>query len=168
MSRKISILAIIFSIILNPLFSQEKSKRALKEEKKIEKQQQVEALVNSKEFTFIAKKAQPQGSRSIDLSTNQGTVKFHPEMVESDMPFFGRAYSGAGYGGDSGMKFKGNPDEFTVVKKKNNYQVSAVVKGERDTYKLFLSISISGSASLSISSNNRSYIGFPVELVKCL
>ena len=160
MNRKISILAIIFSIILNPLFSQEKSKRELKEEKKIERQQQVEALVNSREFVFIAIKAQPQGSRSIDLTTNQGKVKFHPDLIESDMPFFGRAYSGAGYGGDSGMKFKGNPEEFTVVKKKKNYQVNAVVKGERDTYKLFLSISISGSASLSINSNNRSSISY--------
>ena len=160
MNRKISILAIIFSIILNPLFSQEKSKGELKEEKKIERQQQVEALVNSREFVFIAIKAQPQGSRSIDLTTNQGKVKFHPDLIESDMPFFGRAYSGAGYGGDSGMKFKGNPEEFTVVKKKKNYQVNAVVKGEHDTYKLFLSISISGSASLSINSNNRSSISY--------
>lgn len=160
MNRKISILAIIFSIILNPLFSQEKSKRELKEEKKIERQQQVEALVNSREFVFIAIKAQPQGSRSIDLTTNRGTVKFHPDLIESDMPFFGRAYSGAGYGGDSGMKFKGNPEEFTVVKKKKNYQVNAVVKGEHDTYKLFLSISMSGSASLSINSNNRSSISY--------
>jgi len=82
-------------------------------------------------------------------------------MVESEMPFFGTAYSGASvYGRETGMKFKGKPDEFKVEKKSKNFQIDVVVKDQNDTYRISISGGFEGSASLTIISNNRSPITY--------
>ena len=156
---------VVFSaLIYSPVFSQEKTKKELKEERKIEKQNQVEAMINAKEFVFVARTANPMGMRSVDLTTNPNSVKFQPELIDSYMPFFGQAYGGIGYGGDTGLKFTGKPEEFTVVKNKKNYQIDATVKGETDLFRISLQVSYEGSASLSIISNNRNTISYTGEI----
>jgi len=155
----ISFIALYF-IVISPGFSQEKSRKELKEEKKIEKQKEVEALISSKVFTFVATNAYPQGARSVNLSTNPNFVNFSPDLMKGSMPFFGRAYSGGAYGGDGGIEFDASPEEFSIESKKDNYIVSVVVKGKNDTYRLNMTVTSSGSASLSVNSNNRSTISY--------
>lgn len=164
MKTKILILLTLVSLIVISGFAQEKSKKQIKEEKKIEKQKQVEAMITAKEFVFKGRTAMPSGYKSVNLATTTNYVKFHPERIESYMPYYGRAYSGVGYGGDSGLKFEGKPEEYTFTKGKKNYQVSATVKGERDTYNLSLTVGFEGSASLIINSNNRSSISYSGEI----
>jgi hypothetical protein len=156
MKTKLSLLIVVIFLTMNSGFSQEKTKKELKEERKLEKQKQTEAMINAKEFVFVA--------RTANLTTNPNFVKFQPEMIESEMPFFGRSYGAIGYGGDTGLKFKGKPEEFTIVKEKKNYQVDAVVNGTTDKYRLSLSVGFEGSASLSITSNNRSTISYQGEI----
>jgi hypothetical protein len=164
MKTKVFCMVVFFVLIVAPVISQEKTKKELKEERKIEKQNQVEAMINAKEFVFVARTANPMGMRSVDLTTNPNYVKFQPELIDSYMPYFGQAYGGAGYGGDTGLKFKGKPEEYTVVKIKNGFQVDATVKGERDNYRLSLMVGFEGSSSLSITSNNRSTISYNGEI----
>ena len=164
MKTKVPILVMLLTLFVINSYSQEKSKQELKEERKIERQKQTEALVNAREFVFTGNTAFPQGGNSINLTSNTNYVKFHPDRIESELPFYGRAYSGAGYGGDTGMKFDGKPEEYTVTKTKKEYQIEAVVKGENDTYRILLSVGFEGSASLSIISNNRSSISYSGEI----
>ena len=165
MKTKVLFILALSVLITTAGFSQEKTKKELKAERKIEKQKQTEALVNSKEFLFTARTAMPQGGRSINLTTNPGSVEFHPDMIKSDMPYFGTVTGAAAYGGhDGGMKFEGKPEGYTVTAKKNGYQVNAEVRGENDTYRLSLSVSSEGSSSLSITSNNRSVISYNGEI----
>lgn len=165
MNRKISFLVVIFSLIITTGFSQEKSKKELKEERKIEKQNQIEAMVNAKEFVFVGRTANPMGMRPVNLTSNPNYVKFQPDLIESEMPFFGKAYSGIGIGSsDTGLKFKGKPEKFTVVKGKKNFKIDAVVKGKADNFRLSLSVGFEGSTTLSITSNNRSTISYQGEI----
>lgn len=167
-ANKTSIIVLSFFFITIFSFSQEKSKRELKKElkekEKIEKQQQIEALIESKAFMFITNRALPSGTRSIDLTGDNYFVKFEPELIESVLPFFGRAYSGVGYGNDVGIKFKEAPKTFNIKKGKKNYDIEAVVKSNNDTYNLNLTISFQGSASLFVTSNNRSTISYQGKL----
>jgi len=164
MKAKVLIILALSALIITPGFSQEKTKKELKKERKIERQKQTEALVNSREFVFSARTAMPQGGRSIDLSSNPGSVKFLPDLIKSDMPYFGRVTGFISYGGDGGMKFEGIPEGYTVTAEKKGYQVNAVVKGENDIYRLSLSVSLEGGASLAITSNNRSVITYSGEI----
>jgi len=164
MKTRFSIIVLILAVVITNGFSQEKTKKELKEEKKIEKQKQVEAMVNDTNFVFVARTALPTGMRSVNLTTNQNYVKYQPDLIDSYMPFFGKAYSGIGYGADTGLKFQGKPEEFKVEKTKKAFQIDAVVKGTTDNFKLSLSVGFEGSASLTITSNNRSTISYQGEI----
>lgn len=168
MKNKFTICILLFTLIINSGFSQEKSKKELrkeqKEKEKIEKEKQTEALIEAKTFVFVAKRALPSGARTIDLTGDNYSVTFQPDMIESIMPFFGRAFSGVGFGNDNGMRFKGEPKTFTINKVKKNYSIEAVVSDNNETYNLTLTVSFQGSASLFITSNNRSSISYQGDL----
>lgn len=164
MKTKIALFLSLILLLMTSAFSQEKSEKEIKEERKLEKQKQVETMVNDTLFVFVARTALPTGMRSVNLSSNPNYIKFQPKMIESEMPYFGKGYSGIGYGGDTGLKFKGKPEKFTVQKQKKNYQIDTNVKVESDNFRLSLSVTFEGSASLSIISNNRSTISYQGEI----
>lgn len=161
------LLMLLFTALsLTNVIAQEKSKKQIKEEQKLEKQKQIELLVNSKEFVFETSRVMPQGGRSINLTTNY-FAEFHPELIKADLPFFGRGYSGVGYGGnDAGINFEGKPTVYSIEKKKKNYVIKADVRGERDSYSIMLLVYFEGSATLSINSNNRSSISFDGDIME--
>lgn len=140
--------------------AQEKTKKQLKEEAKLEKQKQVALLVDSKEFVFSPRSVSPQGGRNINLTDVSYSMEFHPDLIKSYLPFFGRAYGGVGYGGDNGMEFEGKPTVYTVEKTKKAYVIKVEVRGERDSYNIMLSVYFEGNAYLSVNSNNRSSISY--------
>lgn len=147
-----------FSMLIG--FGQEKTKQQIKEEKKLVKQKEVEALVNSKEFEFVGDKAYPQGGRSIDLTTNANFLRFKKDSIDSEMPFFGRAYAGVGYGSGGGLDFKGVIKDYSIEKGKKKYIIRAEVSGKSDYYTIFLTVFFEGGASLTINSNNRASINY--------
>lgn len=160
-----SLIVLILSMLMTTGFFQDKNRRELKEWKKLEKQIQIQSIVDAREFVFVARTALPTGMRSVNLQTNQNYIKFQPDLINSYMPFFGNAYSSVVYGTDTGLHFAGKPEIFTVEKKEKSYQVTIVVRGENDNFKLFLSVGSEGSASLSISSNYRSTISYQGEII---
>jgi hypothetical protein len=156
-------LAVIFMIGFTALSftngsAQEKSKKQLKEEKKLEKQNQIVLLIDAKEFVFVANRVQPQEGRSINL-TSDYFAEFHPDLIKCDLPFFGRAFS-AGYGNDHGIKFEGKPTVYSIEKNKKNYTIKIEIRGATDTYSIMVLVYFEGSATLSINSNNRSSISY--------
>ena len=155
------LLMLLFAVVsFTTAIAQEKTKKQLKEEQKLEKQKQIALLVESKEFVFVTYRAMPQSGSVINLTTEYN-VDFHPEWIKSDLPFFGRGFSGIGYGGnDAGIKFEGKPTVYTVEKKKKNYAITAAIRGERDSYSMMLTVYFDGSATLFVNSNNRSSISY--------
>ncbi|KXN98458.1 hypothetical protein LS48_10180 [Aequorivita aquimaris] len=125
----------------------------------------IETLLNSKNFEFIANTALPLGQPPKNLVGSNYSITFSPEMVISNMPFYGRAYSGMIMGRDKGMRFKGKPEDFIITSAKNGYNVTTTVKGETDIYVISISVGYSSFATLSISSNDRGTISFQGEIV---
>jgi hypothetical protein len=167
METKNYVISFVLLLLLVPGLAQEPSRKAQRAKNKIEKEQLIDSLINSKTFVFVATRALPQGSGSVDLTTNSNSIEFHPERIKSYMPFFGRAYS-IDYGGDGGIKFDGKPEEFKVtpLKSGKGFEVNASVSVTRDRYKLTLFISPEGNATLTITSNQRSTISYYGDIVK--
>jgi hypothetical protein len=163
MKTKVSILLMLFCFLSITVVAQEKTKKELKAEQDLQKQKEIEALINAKNFVFEAKKATPQGGRFIFLDYNTYFLKFNTEKTTCDLPFFGRAYN-VSYGGDGGIKFEGVPENIKIEKKKNNYIIKATVKGKNDVYDLIFSVFFDGGTSLSINSNNRASISYDGEI----
>ena len=162
-------IAILFLLCFNVLigFSQEKTRRQLRAEQKLEKQKEIEKLIDTKEFEFVAQNLNSQTFRFVDLTTNPNFIKFKPDFIKSDMPYFGRGFSGLAYGGsDAGLKFEGKPETFTVKKEKKGYIIDVAVRGQQDYFNMTLSVSFEGGTTLSVISNNRAPINYFGEIMK--
>jgi len=164
MKSKFYIILLVLSVVMTTGFSQGKTRSELKEERKLEKRKQVEMMINAKNFVFVPQTALPEGMKPVNLSINQNYIKFQADLIDSYMPFFGHAYSAVAYSTDKGLSFKGKPEKFTIEKNKKAFQIDVVVKGETDIFRLFLSVGFEGSASISISSNNRGTISYQGEI----
>ncbi|QAA81484.1 DUF4251 domain-containing protein [Aequorivita sp. H23M31] len=121
-------------------------------------------LLDSKTFEFIATRAFPLSGTPKNLAGDSYTVTFSPEMIVSNLPFYGKAYSAVGMTEDTGMSFKGKPENFTVTKKDGYRLYSTVHDG--DTYRITLSVSDSGYGRLTINSNDRETISYQGEIVE--
>jgi len=167
MKTKITFITLMMIFILGSCFAQENTRKAKREQVKLERTRQTESLIKSGEFVFTATRALPLGGGSIDLTTNTNYVKFHQNRIESYMPFFGIAYN-VDYGADGGIKFAGKPKEFKMVanSKGKGYEISATVTGKMDIYQLSLFVTPEGSATLLIISNNRNSISYSGEIGK--
>lgn len=158
--KRTLLISILLIIYINVGFAQSKSKKELREAKRNMQIATTDSLLKCKSFSFVAQTAIPQAGRTMHLSGANYTVKVVNDSVYCSLPFYGRAYSSSSYGGDGGMNFIGKAENVTLEKKKKNYILKNTVKGEKDTYKLFFNIGFEGTASLSISSNNRSSISY--------
>ncbi len=148
--------AVVVFFIFGNVFAQNETEK---------EQTSIETLLNSKNFEFIANTAIPLSGPTKNLVGSNYSITFTPEMAISNMPFYGRAYSGMALGRDKGMRFKGKPENFTI-EKTGEYQVSTTVNTENDTYEISLSVSDSGYATLTISSNDRGTISYQGEVVQ--
>lgn len=163
-SKIVMLLFLCFNVLAG--FSQEKSRKQLRAEQRIEKQKEIEKLIEAKEFQFVARNSNSQYFRMVDLTTNPNFIKFKPNFIQSEMPFFGRGFSGLAYGStDTGLKFEGEPEKFTVQKNKKEYLIKVYVKGKQDYFDMTLSVSFEGNATLGINSNNRGPISYFGEIM---
>lgn len=164
MKTKLFIFLVLLSLLSFPVLAQEKSKKELKAERELQKQKEIEGLINSKNFVFEAQKVMPQGGRMLNLDYNTYFLKFSENKTTCDLPFFGRGFNVPYGGGDGGIKFEGVPENIQIEKKKKSYNIKAVVKGKDDIYNLFFSVFLDGGASLSVNSNNRASISYDGEI----
>jgi hypothetical protein len=160
MKTRISVLVLLAAIASTTAYTQTTDRKEKREEIKIENQKKREAIITAREFIFTAVTALPSGGPALNLTPGYYTVKFQPDLIDSYMPFFGTGYSGIGYGPDTGMKFKGKPEKFSVIKKAKIFQIEAAVKTDNDYFRISLQAGIEGNATLTITSDNRSTISF--------
>jgi hypothetical protein len=163
MNSKISALLVVLLFLVSYSNAQEKTKKELKEEKKLALQKEVEMLVNTKEFVFIGQTAFPIGYKTVNLNANSNYVKFYPDQIDCYMPFFGKNY-GYATGGvnstDVGIKFIGKPTNYTVTTSKKNHVITATVEDANDTYTINVHVGFDGASTLSIQCTNRSNISY--------
>lgn len=146
----------LLSMIALPAFSQEKSRKELKDELKEEQQRLTDTLVSSGEFVFIGQTSYAQDGSPVNLTTRKNYVKYHPDCITAFLPYFGKSSGNVGIEGDVGLKFSGKPDTITIKNLKKGFLVSAVVKSEGDTYRLKLNVMHNAIATLSVSSYKKS------------
>lgn len=160
MKTRISLLAILVAIATNTAYTQTTDRKEKREERKTENKTKREAIITAREFIFTALIALPSGGPALNLTPGYYRVKFQPDLIDSYMPFFGNAYSGVGYGADTGLKFKGKPEKFSVMKKAKIFQIDAAVKTDNDYFRISLQAGSEGNATLTITSDHRSSISF--------
>ena len=166
MKTRYAVILLMLIFVISTGYSQENKKKS-KQEKKIERQKQTEELMNSKTFLFEGNTAYPQGGKPVTITSGPNTVSFSPDMIKSNLPFFGKATSASTiYGGQGGYMFEGKPDEFTLESTKKGWELKAVVKTGTDTFTMNLTASPDGNANLNVYSINRSSMRYNGEIRK--
>ncbi|CAM3293825.1 DUF4251 domain-containing protein [Aequorivita lipolytica] len=155
---------VLFCFIFGSVNAQDKKVKAQLANKA--EQSEIDILLNSKSFEFIANTALPLGQPPRNLVGSNYSVTFSPDLIISNMPFYGRSYSTTMVSGrDKGMRFKDAPEIFTVEKQGKGFEVRAKVKNDNETYTVLLIVSASGYATLSITTNDRQIMDYQGEVV---
>lgn len=130
-------------------------------QKRVEKEKEVRALIESQQFRFVARSAHPSGYRSVTLTSEYDLV-VDSLQIRSYLPFFGRAYYAEYGSSEGGIKFDSKAEEYVSVfnAKKKSYRISIKVRGKHDIYQLQLDAGLSGYASLSVVSVDKQSISF--------
>jgi len=142
-----------------------KSKKEIKAEKKKQQMQEVIEIVESKNFVFNARNANPMSARSINLTTGYD-VKITSDSIYSYLPYFGVSHSAVYGGTESPMIFSQPFESITSEDVKNGYLIKVAVKNGSDRLDFSFNISVTGSTSLTVSSMNRQAISYFGEVVK--
>jgi hypothetical protein len=138
-------------LFISSSFGQEPAKATLSD---------IEALVKSRAFEFVAESANPMRGRTIFLSPGY-TLTIRPDSVISYLPYYGRAYQASFDPGSAGIKFTST--EFEYVEKpgkKGGWNIQLRPKDVQHGPQLRLTISLNGQASLLVTSNDRESISF--------
>jgi len=135
-------------------------------------------IISERNYVFIADTAIPmasaelskvmnnvpgsQGGGSINLTGAQYDLTVTKDSIIAYLPYYGRAYNPTYNSTDGGIKFTAKKFSYTQNKtKKGSYNIQINTDELRpDNYRLSLSISQNGYASLVVSSNNKQPITF--------
>jgi hypothetical protein len=166
--KKLVILLVIL-ISVSAVQAQEtakKSKKELKAEKKAQQMAEVKAIVESKNFVFDARTANPMKGRTVNLTTDYN-MKIRNDSVYSYLPYYGVAHNASSFGGsDSPMNFNSTVEEYSSELTKSGYMVKFKTRNGSDLLSCTLHVSETGSSTLSVSSMNRQSISYFGDLRK--
>ena len=151
----------LFLCLLASILTVQGANRSDKNKIKLEKEKEMQELIESGSFRFIARSANPMSGPAINL-TSTYDLKIDGDIIEAWLPFYGRAYH-VKYGDrEGGIKFKEQAEksDLQFKSRKKTYEYIASVKTDGDMYELKLSAGLNGYGSLNINSRNRQSISF--------
>lgn len=121
-----------------------------------------DSLITSKKYCFKASTAIPVGMHSFDLSTHVAEMKIINDSAYSYLPFYGTVYNPSYGNSEGGVKFETLYNEYTIEvdSVKMSFNIHFIAKAPMDTYRCNLHVSASGTANLSITSNNKASISY--------
>lgn len=133
-----------------------------KEEKKEARYQTLLELIDSEQYEYVAQRANPPKTRTIDLTTNPNFLRVKEGNGHAEIPYFGRSFSGGYSSGDGGIKFNGAFESYDVTKndKKRRVTIKFKIKGEGDTYTCTITASGLENSTLTVISNNKQSINY--------
>lgn len=137
------------------------SKKADRKLKKVEAFEEMVELVKNKPIEFVAERAYPSGYRNVDLFSNPNHLRIDNDNADIAMPYFGRAYQVTpGERGGFYTESEIEDMKLEVNEKKRKVKMDFVLRNKNDLYTCSLEVFGSGSATLSIISNNRNSISY--------
>lgn len=158
---------LICMLILGVFLAGAQEKKSTKQ-KKAEKQamqiEQTRALVESNDFVFKARTANPMSGKTVNLTTEYD-VAVRNDSVFCYLPYYGRAYIAA-YGGESPMNFSLPVNDYTSVATKKGFRVNFFVRRGNDRIEFTFQIMKTGNTILQVNSTNRQSISYYGQLEK--
>jgi len=119
----------------------------------------VRNMVESQSFVFIPRYVNAVGVRSRDLSFGYD-ISISKDTIISYLPFFGRGYIAPISPSDVDFDFTSTKFTITTTDAKRGWNISIKPKEQRYLTELYFRIFDNASASLTVTSNDRSVISY--------
>ncbi len=116
-------------------------------------------MINSQSFVFIPLYVSPMSGGKSDLSSGF-EITISKDSIISYLPFFGRGYSAPISPADVDYHFTSTNFTYTVLSAKKGWNISLKPKDQKSLQELYFRIFDNASASLTITSVDRSIISF--------
>lgn len=130
-----------------------------KKDRKAAAEALVKKSIETKQYVFTARTANPIGGRSINL-TSTYDLKVYGDSVICDLPYFGRAFSATAATG-GGINFTSTNAEYTATDaKKGGWNINIKPKDISDIRQIDLFVSPSGYTTVTVTSNSRQSISY--------
>lgn len=127
---------------------------------------EVNTMINNKEFIFVADRVNPLRGRSRHL-TSEYDVTVKNDSLVSYLPYFGRAYQAPMNPSEGGIQFTSTNFSYEVsAKNKNGWQVVIRPKDQSGVQEFFFTIFDNGSATLNVTSTHKDPIVFSGNIEK--
>lgn len=128
--------------------------------RKADRQAEVQQLITSGRYQFNARSAQSMNGRTRQL-TSPYDLKVTPDTVTAYLPYFGRAYTAPIDPSKGGIDFTSTKFQYNVGdQKKGGWTVTIKPGDTRDVQQMTLTVSADGYASLNVTSTQRQPISF--------
>lgn len=146
--------------------------------------QAVNAMINSRDFSFHAERANPTNydvinvmtsmpnapaTRILDLTGGNYSIDLKPGNLEVTLPYFGRVFNPSYGGNPSDNSYRFTSKDFTVTEsqnKKGKWIVRIKLNDTRKADEIIIEVSKSGKAFASIRSNDRQPISYDGYITK--
>jgi hypothetical protein len=141
-------------------FSQESlSKKEKKELAAQENYNKTKTLVDSKNYEFVGNWMFLQGGKRVSMITPPNNFKIEGEKVTSNLPFRGNKQF---LGGESGLVFEGDLDEYTVDynDKKKKIKIKFKHNSGTESFRFTAEVLADGTTNLVVASNKRNTISY--------
>lgn len=133
---------------------------ALQGQEEKDKQEVIKSLIESKQYVFKAQTALPSRGRTRPLNT-EFDLRVSGDSLISYLPYFGRAYSAPINPSQGPLNFTSTDFDYKVSdRKKGGWDIDIRPKDVQDPRQMSLRVFDNGSASLTVTSNNRQPISF--------
>ena len=141
------------------------TKAESKEQARIEQAAWIKQSLEDKDFRIEVSQALPQSGRSVNL-TSSYSISLKDDVVISQLPYYGRAYS-VPYGGGEGLNFKAEYTDYSLAyDAKGMATIQLKARTKEDSYTIRLRIYPNGKSYVYVESVNRQSISFNGELEK--
>jgi hypothetical protein len=138
--------------------TRKKSRKELRAEQAAITAANVDSVMNSEQYTFMARTASSINMQQVQLSSGYD-MTVRGDSVFVYLPYFGVIYR-AGFDNDGGVRLNTSMEEYEIEKRKSAYEIKFMARKDGDTYRFDMSVSTSGYCSLVINSNNRQAITY--------
>ena len=133
------------------------------------KYQELQEIVNSKEFQIENNWALPVGGGNINLIGNPNHIIFKEDSVDIFLPYFGVSHTSADYGGSEiGIKYNGTVQDLQIKENssKGNIELEFDANDESENFNFIINVYPNKKTRTRVSSSRRNTISYEGEITE--
>lgn len=140
----------------------------------------LDKMMSQKRFEIKAKFAQPMVTQAmsqvalsglippgstinqINLNGSSNFLRIQGDSVSANLAYYGERQMGGGYNNNTGIVFKGVPENIEIVKNevKQNYTIKFSINGKTENFMVNATAGTNLTGTINITSSHRSRIGY--------